>query len=719
MQHKDNLFIAHRFEEGNESHLLLSHLNDTAKRAGKFAHRFGSSELAASIALGHDIGKYCAKFQRRIRGENLTVDHSTPGGQLMWSQNDSPLGMIAAYCIMGHHGGLPDGGSTLDSSDEPTLHGRRKRAVEDCSEYIHELALPRLNPSDKIPRDGFGAAFFIRMLFSVLVDADFLDTEAFFQGKARRDNETDIAALQKRLEKQIASYINPTTPLSELNSRRTNLLSNCLSASQETSGLFTLTAPTGSGKTIASLAFALSHAAKWNKRRVIYIVPYNTITEQNAAVFEGLLGEEHVLQHHSNVQYDDGSEESSRKRLATENWDYPVIVTSSVQFFQSLFGSKTSVCRKLHNIADSVLVFDEAQMIPAPYLIPCVRAIRELVEEYSCTAVLATATQSALDRFFKPLMPREITEDPRALYDFLRRATIVTLSQPLTDDDLANRLSGHEQVLCIVNTRRMAQILFQKLLATQSDGTFHLSTLMTPFHRSKVLKEIRSCLSNRQDCRVISTSLVEAGVDLDFPVVYRAQAGLDSIVQAAGRCNREGKRPAAESFVYAFTSGEHKPPRVIEQNIAAARTALRKHDDPASLQAITSYFEQLYYVKGQEALDSKNIVRKMNGSLRSFSFPFREISEKFKLIEEDTRVVYYLKEASDFEERLRSGERSRDLFRKLGAHSVSLYPSDFQALYEIGAVERLDEGVFLLLDYYYDKDFGVILSPKSGQALFL
>ena len=358
-------------------------------------------------------------------------------------------------------------------------------------------------------------------------------------------------------------------------------------------------------------------------------------------------------------------------------------------------------------------------MIPVPYLIPCVRAIRELVEEYGCTAMLATATQSALDRFFDPLVPREITENPPDLYDFLRRATIVTLPESLTDDDLAERLSRHEQVLCIVNTRKMAGTLFQKLLQTRPDGVFHLSTLMTPFHRSKVLGEIRNRLSSGQDCRVISTSLVEAGVDLDFPVVYRAQAGLDSIVQAAGRCNREGKRPVDESFVYVFTSSEHKPPRVIEQNIAAARTALRRHDDCASLEAIAAYFEQLYYIKGQEALDSKNIVRKMNEGLRAFSFPFREISDKFKLIDEDTQVIYYLKEASEFEKRLRSGERSRELFRKLGAHSVSLYHSDFRSLLEIGAVERLDEGIFLLAEHYYDNDCGVALSPKGGQALFL
>ncbi|MCL2035187.1 MAG: DEAD/DEAH box helicase [Oscillospiraceae bacterium] len=410
--------------------------------------------------------------------------------------------MIAAYCIMGHHSGLPNGGSTLDIADEPTLHGRRKRIVEDCSSYIHELELPVLSPPDKTIRDGFGAAFFIRMLFSTLVDADFLDTEAFFQGAIRNYSQANINTLYIKLMEQINVFINPSLPLSELNFHRTALLKDCLSAAQETDGLFTLTAPTGSGKTIASLAFALSHAAKWNKCRIIYIVPYNTIIEQNAAVFEKLLGADNVLQHHSNIQYDDTSEESSHKRLAVENWDYPIIVTSSVQFFQSLFGSKTSVCRKIHNIANSVLVFDEAQMIPVPYLIPCVRAIRELVDEYNCTAVLATATQSALNQYFNPLKAREIADN-------------------------------------------------------------------------------------------------------------------------------------------------------------------------------------------------------------------------FRLIEEDTNVVYFLKEAPDLEKRLRSGERSRELFRKLGAYSISLYLSDFRALYDIGAVERLDEGIFLLLDCYYDENCGVMLSPKGGQALMI
>jgi len=720
LQPKD-VFIARRREKDAATQTVLEHLRETAKRARIFADEFGCGQIAYDIALTHDIGKYSEKFQQRIRGANLTADHSTPGGQLVWKENNNLLGMMAAYCIMGHHGGLPDGGSTQDAPDDSTIHGRLKRPAEDCSSHISELTLPRLNSPDVPIHDGFNAAFLTRMLFSSLVDADSLDAELFEKG-ARPRGTADLVKLQARLCSHIKGFLTPSESVSELNARRTALLKNCVSAAENDSGLFTLTAPTGSGKTIASIAFALNHAVKHGKSRVIYIIPYNTIIEQNSKVFEDILGAENILQHHSNIRYDDTTEDDLRKCLATENWDYPVVVTSGVQFFQSLFGNHRSSCRKLHNIANSVLIFDEAQMIPVPYLIPCVRAIRELVDNYNCTAVLATATQSALERYFKPLTLTEIAENSQELYKFLRRANIQSLPEPLSDKYIIERLSSHEQVLCIVNTRKMAQALFGQMQSSQADGNFHLSTLMYPKHRTRVLDEIRARLRNGQHCRVVSTSLVEAGVDLDFPVIYREEAGLDSVVQAAGRCNREGGRLAAESPVYVFSSAEHKTPRSIEANVAAARQAMRNHSDFASLEAIKLYFEQLFYNKGDDALDIKQVVPKLNSALKSFSFPFREIAREFNLIEEDAGAAYILYEVPELEKRLRSGERSRELFRELGPYTVSLYRSILRELLDIGAVERLDEtddGVLILQNTYYNKHCGVTLSPEGGHVLIL
>jgi len=718
---KQKIFIARFREEDRAEQTLQEHLTNTAERTRSFAEAFGVGQLAHDIASLHDIGKYSEKFQQRVRGSKQSVDHATPGGQVIWKKHPDKLGMFAAYCIMGHHGGLPDGGTSLDSPDCSTLHGRLNKPSEDCSAYIHELTLPPLNPPDIKIRDGFSAAMLIRMIFSTLVDADSLDAEAFSVKEAIRGGADSIPTLLNKLYSRIDTFLNPRESVSELNARRTALLKNCLSIAECASGLFTLTAPTGSGKTIASMSFALKHATKWNKPRVIYVVPYNTIIEQNSKVFEEVLGAKNILQHHSNLQYNDTTEENIRKGLAIENWDYPIVVTSSVQFFQSLFGNSRSACRKLHNIANSVIIFDEAQMIPVPYLIPCVRVIRELIENYGCTAVLTTATQSALESYFAPMTPTEITEDTQELYTFLRRANIKSLPEPLTDEDVVKHLSDHNQVLCIVNTRKMAQSVFRVMQSKLPQGSFHLSTLMYPKHRTKVLDEIRRRLADGQSCRVVSTSLVEAGVDLDFPVVYREEAGLDSIVQATGRCNREGKQPADESFTYVFTSASHKPPLSIEPNTAATRQVLRNHSDAASLEAIKSYFTQLFYSKGNDALDIKQIVPKLDGGAKSFSFPFREIAREFKIIEEDTLTAYVLHEVPEFEARLRQGERSRELFRLLAPYSVSLYRSNLKMLLDIGAATHLDNDaeVCLLASHYYDKYCGVALMPEGGQAIIL
>jgi CRISPR-associated endonuclease/helicase Cas3 len=712
-------YLAHKTEDKREQ-TLLEHLNGVGSLADNFADIFGAGEFARIVGKSHDAGKYSAKFQRKICGENIRVDHSTAGGQLLYNQNKNCFGLIAAYCIMGHHGGLPNGGAAVDSSDEPTLYGRLKKAVEAYDGYSAEFTEQKIEPPNIELSDMFGVAFLTRFLFSALVDADFIDTETFFIGEAAapRGGMAEIQELYYRLCSYIEPFLNPVKEVSELNAKRTQLLKNCIAAAESDKGLFTLTAPTGSGKTIASLSFALTHAIKHGLRRVIYIVPYNTIIEQNAKVFEEIVGAENILQHHSNINYD--GDENDRKRLSAENWDYPLIVTSSVQFFESLFAARTSKCRKLHNIAGSVLIFDEAQMIPQPYLIPCVKAIGELVRNYNCTAVLATATQSSLDRFFEPLIPKEITESPAELYNFLRRTEIQRIDTPLTDAELAERINAHDQVLCIVNTRKQAQQLFSML--QKGDGVFHLSTTMYPEHRTRILTEIRQRLADNLPCRVVSTSMVEAGVDLDFPAIYRERAGLDSIVQAAGRCNRNNKRPLDESIVYVFKSAEHTPPPAQTVFIDAFDIVAPKFEDISSLDAVKAYFDQLFYNKGDSALDSKGIINALNKGIKGFSIPFREIADKVSIIEDDTQSVFCLCEAPELEARLRAGERTRALFREAGKYAVSLRRREVQNMMKLGVIEKVienDNEILLINEAYYNENYGVELIPQVGMGLFL
>jgi CRISPR-associated endonuclease/helicase Cas3 len=506
----------------------------------------------------------------------------------------------------------------------------------------------------------------------------------------------------------------------DINTKRNELLDNCIQAAGMRSGLFTLTAPTGSGKTISSVAFALTHAIKNNQRRIFYVVPYNTIIEQNAGVFESVFGAENVIQHHSGMSYeadelDPNNNEQRRKLLATENWDAPLIVTSSVRFFESLYGNKPSICRKLHNISNSVIVLDEAQMIPLPYLKPCVAALRDLVMHYDCSVVLATATQPSLNKYFQPLTPVEIVLKPDEMHEFFKRVSIEIIPDTLANEDIINLMLSHDQVLCVVNTRKRAQEIAEQL----GDCSFHLSTTMAPVHRSQVLNEIRILLKQGDICRVVSTSLVEAGVDVDFPTVYREKAGLDSIIQVAGRCNREGRYSSAVSKVFVFTA-EGSSQRSIAQNISAYELVARSHDDISSPEATRDYFEQLRYMIGDENLDDNSVVSRFNSGRKTLSFPFKEIARSFKLIDDETKtiIVPFDDNVITLVNRLRFGERSRNLFRAIQQYSVSIYENELKRLNEIGAIEHIDEEILIIQDTYYDSRFGVTLAPEGGLALF-
>ena len=709
--------IAHRREDGT-TQSILEHLKGSADFAGRFAAAFGGSSCAEAIALAHDIGKYSVEFQEYINGAKGKVDHSTAGAREIQNQNNNNLGIITAYCVMGHHGGLPDGGSkSQPQSESGTLYYRLiEKDLNDYSSYAQEIKLPQLKPPPSWnpgkENIGFSLAFFARMLFSCLVDADWLDTERFMNdGKIQRGNFEAIAILRDKLYEYLKCYDNPQR---ELDEKRNQLRFDCTNAAAGNRGLYSLTAPTGSGKTFASLAFALNHAVKNNMERVIYVVPYNTIIEQNAQKFEEILGVGNVVQHHSNIEYDD----QDQRRFATENWDAPIIVTSNVQFFESLYANKPSKCRKLHNIANSVIIFDEAQMLPLPYLLPCVAAIGELVKNCNCSAVLATATQSSLDKYFCPLSITEINSDHRQMYEDFRRVTYQIETDAFSNERLVAELSKHNQVLCIVNTRKKAQ-----LIASQISHAYHLSTTMYPAHRTKVLDEIRKNLKSKEPCCVISTSLIEAGVDIDFPILYREKAGLDSIIQAAGRCNREGENAAQGSIIHVFSFDSTNPPKMILQNIAAFEHAKQNNSDIASLQSIECYFKQLRYIIGQEGLDKKNTVQQFNDGEKNnaLSFPFRTVAEEFHLIENNQRaVVVEVCESMDICGDLRMGLRNKNLLRRAQKYSVNLFSdvnSDFEKLLKCGQLEILDDGLAIMNGRFYDEKYGVSLSPDSGNAI--
>ena len=710
-------YLAH-ISEDHRQQTVLQHLEGVAEPCSRFAMPFGAEELGKLIGLAHDIGKYSDAFQRRLQGGSR-VDHATAGAYECFRRGQP----AAAFCVAGHHGGLPDGGGRGDSSDLPTLQGRMRRAAEGKLEpytpWKQEVTLPSPHPP---VFQGQGALldafFFTRMLYSCLVDADFLDTERFMAGGTPpRGNDVSMETLYQRLEHYISGWF---PPQGEVNTLRCTVLEQCIrQGSAQKPGLFTLTVPTGGGKTVASLAFALRHACAHGKTRVVYVIPYTSIIEQTADIFRNILGAENVLEHHSNVLYDTDSfgaamPETAKRMRSTENWDMPIIVTTAVQFFESLYASRSSQCRKLHNLTNSVIIFDEAQMLPLPYLRPCVSAIAQLTAHYGVSAVLCTATQPVLAPLFQEFLPRiSIPELCEAyvmrspVFQRVRFQKVGTLSWT----QLHQRLQSAEQVLCIVNSRKNAQLVYEGI---RGDDGYHLSTLMTPFHRKAVLAEIRRRLKAGLPCRVVSTSLIEAGVDVDFPLVFREAAGLDSMLQAAGRCNREGSRPVSESVVTIFKA-ETAPPQIFSAAIAAGQEAMDRYEDLSDPDAVSHYFQALLDLKGQKAQDQKGILPR----IQEGDFPFRTVAEMFHLIEQDTRTIYIpMGDGEKLVGRLRQGEQSRQLFRKLGQYGVSVYAQHFRKLDESGVLELLEDGSAVLTDLtLYSDDTGLALDVDSDRFI--
>ena len=720
MKAADPIPLAHISEDETRSQTLTDHLRGTAALAGQFASAFSAGAEGEFVGLLHDLGKDSPGFQHRLHG-GPPVDHSTAGAQAALQQNDP----CAAFAIAGHHSGIPDGGHRQDAPDEPTLFGRIKRQVPVAGSLPPITARPALPAWVVESKDNLTTAFFTRMLFSCLVDADFLDTETFMNGSpAPRGTGQSIPELLKKMKVKADSYLTGAAS-SPVGAQRNQVLQACLEQGRTgPRGIYTLTVPTGGGKTFASLAFALEHAAAHGLNRVIYVIPYTSIIDQTAQTFTDLLGEENVLAHFSTADYkmvekDDLTPSQYRSLLASENWDAPVIVTTAVQFFESLYANRSSRCRKLHNLANSVLIFDEAQTLPCDYLRPCVSAIAQLVQHYGVTAVLCTATQPDLGGLFREFAPeqplRELSPDPDLLYQVLRRVTLGDLGT-VSYEALVGQLKEHEQVLCVVNRRKTAQTLFAAL---PQDGSYCLTTLLCAADRRRQLAEIRARLENGLPCRVVSTSLIEAGVDVDFPSAYREQAGLDSLLQTAGRCNRNGKRLAAESPVWLFRLEDSPAPQMIHANVDALVYVQQYFERLDTPDAIRAYFKQLYANKA--SLDRHGILPAFQkGNSPGQFFPFAWAAEQFQLIESPTRTVYLpIGEGKALCEQLRRQGPNRVLLRQLGLYSVDCYEGQLKALLAAGALEELSGGELLLANPgLYSAEIGLTVEIETGNGLF-
>ncbi len=746
---------------------LPKHLAEVAHHAARLADTFDAGDWGRIAGRWHDIGKYSAAFQAYLHrsaaarqvatsshteaddpsAESLTgrVDHSTAGAQHAASTNTA-AGRLLAAIIAGHHAGLADRGGVEQPGSLEARLSKRDPVIGDALARAPREALaapvplnqlrPPFTPSTEAREAGFEFAFFTRMVFSALVDADYLATEAFASPERSAERlshapQTGDVGLFARLSGAIVREIDARSsrpqPASVAHCRSV-VARDCRAAADRRPGFFTLTVPTGGGKTLSSMLFALEHARQNGLRRVIVAVPFTSIIDQNALVYREALGAEHVLEHHSNLQPD---RETPWRRLTTENWDAPVVVTTTVQFFESPFANRPSACRKLHNLARSVIVLDEAQTMPVTLLAPILRALRELVDHYGCTLVLCTATQPALgarDGFpiGLPLGPtNEIIAEVPALFRGLKRTAVAAVGAR-ADHQVADRLMQSDAALAIVNTRRHAAFLFS-VLREQDPSALHLSALMCPAHRTAVLAEIHRRLKDGHSCRVVSTQVVEAGVDLDFPLVLRSMAGLDSIAQSAGRCNREGLLACGRVEVFEpDADAQGGLPSSIRHAIDAASQVIPDHlADPISPEAIEAYF-RVHYWKQSSRWDARRVLECFtigpghHGGLPILDLNFASAADRFVMIDDAQRgvVVPYTAEGRQLIDEILGGKPpTRDLRSHLQRFSVNLSRWLVRKWLDVGLIsDDNPAGIAVLADpKAYDDQLGVLFD-RDGIA---
>jgi CRISPR-associated endonuclease/helicase Cas3 len=713
--------IAH-LDEQQRIQTVAEHCHNVADMAKSFAPPF-LAEAAYQCGLYHDTGKCSQEFQQYIRGiRRSRVDHSTAGAQLLIRQRTTSS-LYEAFCIAGHHAGLPDGGTQADNPQDGTFCARMKKKIPDYARYHDEIGEPVLVRDNQTlkdiqgDKDAITESLVVRMLFSSLVDADFLDTERFVEGKEIRTKYYD--SMDQLYDKffDMLTQKGFFDPHSSINVKRTAILRESIEGAGYKPGLFTMTVPTGGGKTISAFAFAMEHAKRYHKKRIIYVIPYTSIIEQTVEVLQSLLGKENVLAHHSQVDYDDVSETMVQQRLATENWDAPVIVTTNVQFLESLFSNKSSRCRKLHNIADSVILMDEAQMLPIPYLSPILACIKSLVKWFSCSVLLCSATQPHLERYISGVPFRELISNIPELYDFFKRTTFTDEGR-LEYDEVAAAVEQREQVLCICLTKKEAWEIYNRV----HGPCIYLSTELCPKHRSQVIGKVKKLLREKKPCKVISTSIISVGVDIDFPEVFLEQTGLDSLIQGAGRCNREGRNTCEESQVHIFRTEASEISRFLRKERQCTDLTIHYHRNLASPEAIQYYFQTLYQ-NNEQGMDKQNIL-KLSGT-----FQFKTIEDRFQIIEDRTKALFIPldEEAKQIEQQLRLGVRNRELMRKAGKYIISVWstvsleqPGLYEQLLNEGFAEKLDPELAVLRDLsLYHPVTGFHYKKEEGRGLFV
>lgn len=705
---------------------IQEHCGGTAAFAEEMASVFDAGAWAKLCGLWHDIGKYSPKFQQHIIASSGfdaavkdpgKVDHASAGA-LLAKEELKKLYLPISYCICGHHSGLMDyvgDGHTnlqfhLSSQSQHYLDNIRRFIPKNIS--IPTLPMPNFDRDSRKPKAWH---LWIRMLFSCLVDADRLDTERFMKPEdfVSRGHYNTLAQMRTVFDTYLAN-LEKNAPETKVNVIRAEVQKVCKKAGFLPQGIYSLTVPTGGGKTLSSLLWAMEHARKYGLKRIIIAIPYTSIVTQTADKLREIFGTENVVEHHSYVDPDKMADDSKRKmKLATENWDAPLIVTTNVQLFESLYSNKTSRCRKLHNIIKSVLILDEVQTLPAENLRPIIDILGSLSKYMGTSILFTTATQPAFTGTigsglakFKGLECTEIVHDVDKLFGEMRRVKITFEKESFSYEVLANKVCKQEQILCIVNTRKEAQQLYNAL--QDKTNAFHLSRTMCQQHISDELKIIKDRLNNNKPVKVVSTQLIEAGVDIDFPVVWRKMAGLDSIAQAAGRCNREGRLEQGEVHVFQIEGSQQLSGIMAKAENAARDLLYAGENDFLSPRVAKDYF-RLFYAKLNDT--DKSGVTDM---LYKPCPDFESAANAFHMIEDDTLTIYvpYSEEGEKLTEKLCNGDYCVQLMRKLQRYSVSVGMHMRDDIERMGAL-KLSDRMYVLPDCSnYDANMGLVSDNK-------
>lgn len=728
-----DLYKAHINEDTGEIQTIKEHSENTAELCRQFAIPV-LKDLMYMMGLLHDIGKYQKMFQRRINGENIRVEHSACGAIVAEKLYPKPVGLMMEYCIAGHHSGIPDGGYRNDTSDLPTLNGRLRRSFEDFSTYKEELDFSDINQNDilaflmrdcgskqEILIDKF--AFLTRYAFSCLVDADSIDTARFCSGETVHPLTADFQACLEKVNTKLNSFV-CTTSLQ----RTRALLQQQVFGKTDISGeIYLMNMPTGSGKTLCSVKFALERAIRTGKKRIIYIIPYNSIIDQTMLVFEEMFGSDaEILRHQSTFSYEEENDytEDYRKaaKSAAENWDVTsIIVTTAVQFFESIYANKRGKLRKMHNMADSILIFDEAHLMPQDYLQPCLRAIAYITKYLNSEAVFLTATMPDFPKLLRQyaLENSQVIDliDDTSMFGAFQKCKYQSLGN-LSAEMLLEKAMSYPSSLIIVNKRQSAKKLFELC----GGKKYHLSTYMTAYDREKIIREIRKELKQLDmdfpdyedipaDRRItiISTSLIEAGVDLDIYTVFRELSGLDSILQAGGRCNREGKRSEAEVYVFEFND-ENRTSQDIKSNITFG--ILDRYPDISCPQSIKEYYDRLFFMK-KGVIEGKTITCKCSDIS---GIPFAEYAREFELIDSGTisLVVPRDDQSREIVDSLKYTGGGIGIARRLQKYTCSIYQKELDDLIRQHVVDDFGTGILCLTNTdYYDEKTGITFEAKD------